>query len=112
MAKLSKSSIEVSSDAAARVQIARDWIQAYPTDTEILVVAHSVEGAADLHLSVVSSTGSWFGIKRFTLNVLASRLAQHALAASATAPASNLCFTAVVARPIHPLRSGSKMNYL
>src|SRR6267142_2305636 len=42
MTKLSKSSIEVSSDAAARVQIARDWIQAYPADTEISVVARSI----------------------------------------------------------------------
>src|SRR6266850_7099823 len=103
--------IEASSDAATRITIARDWIQAYPADTEILVIAHSVEAAADLHLSVVSSTGSWFGIKRFTLNVLASRLAQHALAASATAPASNLSFTAVVARAIHSLQSKGKLNY-
>ena len=74
--------IEVSSDAASRITKAREWMEKYAADTEILVVAHSVEAAADLHLSVVSSAGSWFGIKRFTLNVLASRLAQHALAAS------------------------------
>lgn len=103
--------IEVSSDASKRVQIACDWIQAYPTDTEILVVAHSGEAASDLNLSVVSATGSWFGIKRFTLNTLASRLAQHALAASRTAPASNLSFTAVVARAIHSLQSEGKLNY-
>ncbi len=111
MTRLSKSSIEVSSDASIRLQIARDWIQAYPTDTEILVLAHSAEAAADLHLSVVSSKGAWFGIKRFTLNVLASRLAQLALAASAIAPASNLSFIAVVARAIHSLQTEGKLNY-
>jgi ATP-dependent helicase/nuclease subunit B len=107
----SKRRIEVSSDAAIRVQIAREWVEAYPADTEILVLAHSVEAASDLHLSVVSSTGSSFGIKRFTLNVLASRLAQHTLADSATAPASALSFTAVVARAIHSLHSGGKLSY-
>ncbi len=94
-----------------RLQVARDWIQAYPADAEILVIAHSTEAAADLHLSVVSSRGAWFGIKRFTINVLASRLAKNVLAASGTAPASNLSFTAVVARAIHSLQSDGKLNY-
>jgi CRISPR/Cas system-associated exonuclease Cas4 (RecB family) len=93
------------------VQIARDWIQTYPADTEVLVIAHSAEAATDLHLSVVSATGSWFGIKRFTLNVLASRLAQHALAASGIAPASSLSLTAVVARAIHSLETEGKLSY-
>src|SRR5882724_4184816 len=103
--------IELSSYAAVRVQTARDWIQAYPTDTEILVIAHSAEAATDLHLGVVGAAGAWFGIKRFTLNGLASRLAQHALVASGTAPASNLSFTAVAARAIHSLQSEGKLNY-
>src|SRR6266851_5794359 len=103
--------IEASSYATTRITIARECIEKYEADTEILVIAHSAEAAADLHLSVVSSTGSWFGIKRFTLNVLASRLAQHALAASGTAPASNLSFTAVVARAVHFLQSQHKLSY-
>ena len=111
MTKLLKSSIEVSSHASVRVQTARDWIQAYPAAAEILVIAHSAEAAADLHLSVASSRGASFGIKRFTLNVLASRLAQHVLAASGTVPASNLSFTAVVARAIHSLQSEDKLSY-
>jgi ATP-dependent helicase/nuclease subunit B len=106
-----KMRIEVSSDAAVRVQIAREWIKVYPADTEVLVVAHSTEAAADLQLSVVSLTGSWFGIKRCTLNILAARLAQHALAASGKAPASGLSFTAVVARAIHSLQAKSKLTY-
>src|SRR5258705_8468825 len=93
--------IEVSADAANRVQFARDWIQSYPSDTEMLLVAHSPEAATDLYLSVIRSSGAWFGVKRLTLNGLASRLAQHALAASGTAPASNLSFTAVVAGASH-----------
>src|SRR5258705_9187851 len=103
--------IEVSADAANRVQFARDWIQSYPSDTEMLVLAHSAEAATDLYLSVISASGAWFGVKRLTLNGLASRLAQHALAASGTAPASNLSFTAVVARAIHSLHSDGKLKY-
>ena len=103
--------IEVSCDATGRVKTARDWIEAYPADTEILVIAHSAEAATDLHLGVVGAKGAWFGIKRFTLNVLASRLAQNALVASGSAPASSLSFTAVVARAIHSLQSENKLSY-
>ncbi|MBC8030744.1 MAG: exodeoxyribonuclease V subunit gamma [Pyrinomonadaceae bacterium] len=111
MSKVSESRIDVFSDAGRRVQVAREWIQAYSPDTEVLVLAHSAEAASDLQMSVVNSTGSWFGMKRFTLNVLAARLAQHALADSGRAPASNLSFTAVVARAIHSLQSEGKLSY-
>ena len=60
---------------------------------------------------MVGSRGAWFGIKRFTLNVLASRLAQHTLAAAGSAPASSLSFTAVVARAIHSLQSEGELSY-
>ncbi len=103
--------IEVSSDAATRITIAREWMEKYAADTEILVIAHSAEAATDLHLGVIGARGAWFGIKRFTLNVLASRLAQHGLAASGSAPASSLSFTAVVARAIHALQSEGKLSY-
>jgi ATP-dependent helicase/nuclease subunit B len=94
-----------------RLQVAREWIEAYPTDSEILVVAHSAEAALDFQLNVVSATGAWFGIRRFTLNALAARLAQQALAAAGSAPASSLTFTAVVARAIHALHGEGKLDY-
>ena len=112
MKNFSNKRIVVGNDAAERQRIARQWLEAYARDTEILLIAHSAEAATDLHLGLVSAAGSWFGIKRFTLNALAARLAQHALARSGTAPASNLSFTAVVARAIHALQlsSESKAN--
>ncbi|MFN2514409.1 MAG: hypothetical protein ABR568_23725, partial [Pyrinomonadaceae bacterium] len=82
--------IEVSSDAATRIGIAREWVEKYAAETEILVVAHSLEATSEFHLRVVGGTGAWFGIKRFTLNALASRLAQGALAEAGSAPASRL----------------------
>lgn len=106
-----KSRIEVTCDAEVRIQIAREWVQGYSADSEILVLASSSEAATDLHLGIVSSTGSWFGLQRFTMNVLASRLTQHAFAASGFAPASSLSFTAIVARAIHSLNSEGKLSY-
>src|SRR6185369_14876641 len=55
--------------------------------------------------------GAAFGIKRVTLNFVASRLAQRVLAEASTAPATNLTFTAVVARAIHSLQSKTKLTY-
>jgi hypothetical protein len=90
------------------VKIARDWIATHPLDSQVLIIAHSAEAATDLHLNIVNSTGSWFGIKRFTLNLLASRMAQHALAAHGTAPVSTLSFVAIVARAVHSLHSNGQ----
>src|SRR5687768_1421353 len=103
--------IEVSSDASIRVRIAHEWLQAYLADTEILVVAHSAEAGSDFQLTVVGATGAWFGAKRFTLNGIAARLAQHSVATSASAPVSNLSLTAVVARAIHSLQSEGELSY-
>ena len=103
--------LRVSNDASLRLQIAQEWIESYPADTEILLVAHSREAADDLLLRVVQSRGAAFGIKRVTLNFVASRLAQRVLAEASTAPATNLTFTAVVARAIHSLQSKTKLTY-
>ncbi len=107
----SKKRIVVSNDTAARLLLAVDWIQSYPADTEIVVLAHSPEAATDLHLRAVGLKGSAFGIKRLTLSAVASRLAQPALAVSSKAPASALSFAAVVARAIHTLKSEGKLSY-
>ena len=103
--------IEVSCDTAVRLQLAQDWLLTHATDTEILLIAHSSEAATDLNLRVASATGAWFGIKRVTLNAIASRLAQNALQTSGIATASSLSFTAVVARVIHFLQSEDQLSY-
>src|SRR5436190_8704480 len=103
--------IIVSADAESRLNAARDWIESYPADTELLVLANSNEAGNNLHLSLVASRGAAFGVKRLSLNVLASRLAQRKFSESGTTPATNLSFTAVVARSIHSLQSASKLKY-
>jgi ATP-dependent helicase/nuclease subunit B len=103
--------IEISPDAFARLALAEEWVKSYPSDTELLIVPHSNEAATDLVLRIAQSRGAWFGARRFSLNALASRLAQQSLVVSATAPASALSFTAVVARAIHSLQSEGKLSY-
>ncbi|HEX6728450.1 MAG TPA: PD-(D/E)XK nuclease family protein [Pyrinomonadaceae bacterium] len=107
----SKARIEISSDSAARLHVAQQWLESYPAATELLVLAHSTEAANDLLLRIVSSRGVSYGIRRVTLNGLAARLSQHKLATLQLAPATNLSFIAVVARAIHSLNSEDKLEY-
>ena len=103
--------IEVSPDTFVRLALAEEWLKSYPSDTDLLIISHSHEAGTDFVLRIIQSRGAWFGARRLNLNGLASRLAQHALARSATAPASNLSFTAVVARAIHSLQSQGRLSY-
>jgi ATP-dependent helicase/nuclease subunit B len=106
-----KIKIEVSCDAASRLAIAAEWLESYPAQTEILIVGPTAEAADDLYLRAANSKASWFGIKRFTLNALAARLARPVLAESGRASASALSFIAVVARAIHSLQLGGELSY-
>lgn len=108
---IAKKRIVVSSNAGTRLQIARDWLDVYAPDTEVVILAHSAEAANDFHLRAASERGAWFGIRQYTLNGLAARLAQSARAESGTASASSLSFIALVARAIHLLQSEAKLTY-
>lgn len=103
--------IEVSSDAAVRLRLAGEWLQDYPTDKEVVILAHSAEAANDFLMRTASARGASFGVRRFTLNGLAARLAQPVLAKSGAASASALSFVAVVARAIHSLQLDGKLTY-
>ncbi|MGI9168150.1 MAG: PD-(D/E)XK nuclease family protein [Pyrinomonadaceae bacterium] len=103
--------IEVSSDAAVRLRLAGEWLQDYPADKEVVILAHSAEAANDFLMRTASARGASFGVRRFTLNGLAARLAQPVLAKSGAASASTLSFVAVVARAIHSLQLDDKLTY-
>jgi ATP-dependent helicase/nuclease subunit B len=110
-----KRRIEVSADSGRRIEIARNWLRAYRPDAEVLVLTHSIESATDFLMNFAGASSeasmSLFGVRRFTLNVLAARLAQPSLVAQGSIPTSNLSFTAVVARAIHTLLAEHKLNY-
>ena len=103
--------IEVSSDAAVRLRLASEWLENFPLDREVVIVAHSVEAANDFLMRTAAARRASFGIRRFTLNSLAARLAQPILAKSGAASASGLSFVAVVARAIHSLHLDGKLTY-
>lgn len=111
MKQINPKRIEVFSDAAVRLRTAAEWLHRYAPDKEVVVVAHSAEAANDFLMRTAAARGVLFGVRRFTLNSLAARLAQHTLAAAGSAPASSLSFTAVVARAIHLLQSEGKLSY-
>ena len=106
-----KHEILVSADASERLHRAQQWIESFSPDTALLLLAQSSEAANDLHLRIVNSRGTAFGIKRFSLNILAARLAQPGLLAAELVPATRLSFTAVVARAVHTLQSQSRLTY-
>ena len=68
--------IEVFSDAVVRTQIASDDKPIRPI-AKCWLSRIQAKHSADLHLRVVRATGAWFGIA-FHLELLASRMAQHA----------------------------------
>ena len=111
MGSTQETRIEVSPDAFVRLALADEWLKSRPADSELLVISHTNEAATDLVLRTVESRSVWFGMKRFTLSFLASRMAQRALIESGTAPASSLTFTAVVARAVHSLQAAGKLSY-
>lgn len=111
MGPAQKRRIAVSCDAAARLAMASEWLESHQAQTEILIVGPTSEAADYLYLRAANSKASWFGIKRFTLNSLAARLARPVLAESAHASASALSFIAVAARAIHSLQLDGKLSY-
>ena len=111
MPSSTKHEILVSADSNERLRRAQQWIESYSPDTGLLLLAHSSEAANDLHLRIVHSRGTAFGVKRFSLNSLATRLAQPRLLTAELVPATRLSLTAVVARAVHTLHSQSRLTY-
>ena len=103
--------IEVSSDATVRLRLASEWLENFSPHREVVIVAHSVEAANDFLMQIAGARRASFGIRRFTLNSLAARLAQPVLAKSGAASATGLSFVAVVARAIHSLHLDGKLTY-
>ena len=70
----------VSSCASSRLAAARRWIAALPRDAEALLIAPHGHAADELARADVEERGARFGLRRFTLDRLAFRLAAPALA--------------------------------
>lgn len=99
--------------ARARIDVAARWLAERGRSQEAVVVGASVEAAARVARAAVLMPGDGvgstppasFGWHRFTLPMLAGRLALAPLALEGRAPAAGLALDAVATRAIHDLRS-------
>jgi ATP-dependent helicase/nuclease subunit B len=102
----------VSSDATRRLEAAREWVKAFPTDTPMLILsARGIAADALIH-STLGNGAARLGVHRFTPNRLASVLAEPILALKNTAPASPLTLTAVVTRAVYRVVSENRAGPL
>ena len=101
----------ISHDSAARISVAVEWLNNYPTDAEILIVSSTREAGDEFVRNAAIKSSARFGLARFTLNHLAASLAATELARAGIVPASGLALTAVAARSIHLLHTAGELSY-
>src|SRR5881396_2811551 len=117
MPKLSKVKLIVSHDSRARLDAAGEWLNAFPPDTEILVLSPTREAGDELVCNAVSGKGksdtarARFGLLRLTLDRLATNLAAPILAQNGRVPTTSLSLEALTARAAHLLVSEEKLSY-
>src|SRR5262245_24776844 len=101
----------VTTDSGSRLEAARGWLDRWPPDAELLVVAPSWEACDDLVRGALGAGAARFGVARTTLARLAARLAAPILAADARAPVTDLGLLAVAARAVHRLTAAGSFAY-
>jgi ATP-dependent helicase/nuclease subunit B len=88
-------------DAASRLEQASSWLLAHGSATELGIVGATMQAAADLSRIVGREAGASFGWHRFTLPLLAHKLAGPSLAQRGISPVARLPVQAVCARVVH-----------
>lgn len=103
----------VSSPAAyARLDAVQSFIKGLPPSLELLLVGHTREAVDDVARDVTRSRGASFGVHRFSMRQLASRLAAIELARHGQAVASPLGAEAVAARAAFDALDTGVLDYL
>ena len=87
-----------SASAAARLDAAHRFVEGLPAASEALVVGASRDAVDDFVRDNAARRGAAFGLHRFSLRRLATRIAEPSLAARGLAPATRLGAEAVAAR--------------
>jgi ATP-dependent helicase/nuclease subunit B len=87
--------------AAARLDVARQWLCDRGRAGEVVIVGATLEAATDLTRTVGGGLGGYFGWHRFTLPQLAWSLGRESLARRGLVPVSPLALAAVSARVVH-----------
>lgn len=116
MPKPAKAKMIISHDSRARLEAADEWLTAYPTDTEILVLSPTREAGDEfVHNAILNSgtstSSARFGLLRLTLDRLAANLAAQTLFASGRVPTTSITLEALTARAAHLLVSQEALSY-
>jgi ATP-dependent helicase/nuclease subunit B len=117
MPKPSKAKLIISHDSRTRLDAAAEWLNAFPPDTEVLVLSPTREAGDEFVCNAVSgnvkseTARARFGLLRMTLDRLAANLAAPMLAANARVPTTSLTLEALTARAVHLLVSEDALSY-
>ena len=102
----------VSASARVRLEAAAAFVAGCPAATEVVVVGATRDAADDFCRGVAVARGATFGLHRFTLGQLASRLATATLAARGVTPATALAADALATRALFELTRDGLLGYL
>jgi CRISPR/Cas system-associated exonuclease Cas4 (RecB family) len=100
-----------SSSAPERIAAATEFIGSFPAATELILVGPSHEAVDDLVRGFAHKVGATFGLHRFSLTQLASRLAVGKLAGAGIAPTSAVAAEALAARAAFEANSCHELRY-
>ena len=98
--------------AATRVEAARRFVVSADPATEVLLVGDSRDAVDDFARGISAARGSSFGLHRFSLWQLATKLAGNELARKGLAPATGLGAEAVAARSAFEELTAGTLDYL
>jgi CRISPR/Cas system-associated exonuclease Cas4 (RecB family) len=104
-------SIVESGSAAIRLDRAAGFLDRFPADQLITIVAATRGAADDLARRVVSRRGATVGLSRFSLTQLAARVAATRLAGEGIAPSTALGVEAVASRVAFDAAEGGTLDY-
>jgi ATP-dependent helicase/nuclease subunit B len=102
----------ISASARVRLDAAAAFLAGWPPATEVIVVSGTREAADDFCRGVAAARGATFGLHRFTLGQLASRIAASTLAARGVTPATALAADALATRALFELTRAGTLGYL
>src|ERR1041384_233408 len=97
--------------AAERLAEAKKFVRSFPAGSELLLIGAARDCVDDLVRDLSSLAHATFGLHRFSLVHLATRLALPRLAKNHIAPASALGLEAVVARAAHDALTDQQLQY-
>ena len=102
----------MSASARVRLEAAAAFVASWPASTELIVLGATREAADDVCRGIAATRGATFGLHRFTLGQLASRIATATLATAGVTPAGALATDALATRALFELTRDGTLGYL